>query len=406
MASPVASGMFHRIPDAAALPWRFMYWGAIVSSVSVVTLINAVAPGWVRSMTIPAARVSWAALTVNTFRPASVPVSWSAAEYGLRVTLAPVVWISSAREALSSRSVTNSDSNEKGGTACVTPPDTVKLGATSAVRPYVTPPDTLPPAPVERPAMKSRPAMISGLGSPGAGPTLIPSSVTSPAAAIRPAMLVPLIEVKSPSLNTANPAASPKAAPSPGSSRALVCKAVAACVGHAATRIAATTHPVNLRPGIRVEHMPHHAWRRSARRAARLSAQSSRRLWLPRPDDRGTGVLVYAMRLLDLDLDQARIGEHAFELGARERAGDAAGPRRNVGAGGRVEVVVGDHIGDGNAASGAEDTRGLAHDLGLVGREVDDAVGDDDIDAGVGKREILEVALDELDVLDPRLSGG
>ncbi len=68
-ANPVASGRFHMQSGAVALPDRFMYIGAIDRIVSVVTLISAVAPGWVRLITTPAAWASWAASTVNTFRP-------------------------------------------------------------------------------------------------------------------------------------------------------------------------------------------------------------------------------------------------------------------------------------------------------------------------------------------------
>ena len=134
-ANPVASGRFHISPAAVALPDRFMYIGAIDRIVSVVTLISAVAPGCVRLMTIPAAWVSWAALTVNTFRPVPVPVNSSACEYWLRLTVAPGVCVRSPSDALSSFNDVNSVSNENGGAACVSPPLTVKFGATSLVPP-------------------------------------------------------------------------------------------------------------------------------------------------------------------------------------------------------------------------------------------------------------------------------
>src|ERR1700733_10472138 len=76
--NPVASGRFHMIPAPVGLPERLMYMGAIERIVAVFTLISAVAPGWVRLITIPAACASWAASTVNTFRPVAVPVSVSA----------------------------------------------------------------------------------------------------------------------------------------------------------------------------------------------------------------------------------------------------------------------------------------------------------------------------------------
>ena len=56
-------------------------------------------------------------------------------------------------------------------------------------------------------------------------------------------------------------------------------------------------------------------------------------------------------------------------------------------------------------AAGAKHASRLVDDLALVGGEVDDAVGDDDVDAGVGEGHVLEVALDELDVLDAGVCG-
>ena len=42
----------------------------------------------------------------------------------------------------------------------------------------------------------------------------------------------------------------------------------------------------------------------------------------------------------------------------------------------------------------------------LVGRQVDDAVGDDDVDAAVGQRDVLDLSLQELDVRRARPSAG
>ena len=112
-----------------------------------------------------------------------------------------------------------------------------------------------------------------------------------------------------------------------------------------------------------------------------------------------------AMRFADVDLDESGLGERRLVLGAGQRAGHAAGPLLHVGARRLVHVGVGDDVGDREASAGREDARRLAQDAGLVGGEIDDAVGDDDVDAGVGQRDLLQVALDELGVLDPRLGG-
>ena len=91
-------------------------------------------------------------------------------------------------------------------------------------------------------------------------------------------------------------------------------------------------------------------------------------------------------------------GEDRAELGLGERAGDAAGPGGHVGSG-RSSMSGSAMTSEiGEAAAGAQDACGFGDRLGLVAGEVDDAVGDDDVDACVGEGHVLEVALDELDV--------
>ncbi len=57
-----------------------------------------------------------------------------------------------------------------------------------------------------------------------------------------------------------------------------------------------------------------------------------------------------------------------------------------------------DDVGDGEAAAGAEDAEGFGEDAVLVGGEVDDAVGDDDVDGVVREGDVLDLSLEELDV--------
>ena len=111
----VASGRF-QATWAASRPDRFMYCSETVRSVSVVTLMSAVAPGWVRVMVTPGAWVSWEALTVKTLIPEALPVISSALVYGLTLTIPAAVpsALRSYREALSVRNDANSSSNENG----------------------------------------------------------------------------------------------------------------------------------------------------------------------------------------------------------------------------------------------------------------------------------------------------
>ena len=53
----------------------------------------------------------------------------------------------------------------------------------------------------------------------------------------------------------------------------------------------------------------------------------------------------------------------------------------HVGPGRLVHVLVGHHVGDGEAAARLQNPRGLGEHPGLVAGEVDDAVGDDHVDA-------------------------
>ena len=63
-----------------------------------------------------------------------------------------------------------------------------------------------------------------------------------------------------------------------------------------------------------------------------------------------------------------------------------------------------DHdVGDGEASAGLEHAEGLAQHARFVATQVDDAVGDDDVDAVVRQRDLLDVTLEEARVLDAAL---
>ena len=111
-------------------------------------------------------------------------------------------------------------------------------------------------------------------------------------------------------------------------------------------------------------------------------------------------MLVDAVRLVDLDVGQAGGREGILELVSRQRTGDAARPFLHIHTGGLVHVRVGDHVGDREASAGLQHAGDFSEHLALVGREVDHAIRDHDIDGPVGQRNVLDVALDELDVAD------
>ena len=115
-------------------------------------------------------------------------------------------------------------------------------------------------------------------------------------------------------------------------------------------------------------------------------------------NDRCDGRGVHAVSLGDRDVSQSGGLKSLRELIAGQRPGDATGVRLHVGAGGVVHVVVGHDVRDREPAAGLEHPGGFAQDPGLVGREVDDAVGDDDVDAVARQRDVLDVAAQPLHV--------
>ena len=69
------------------------------------------------------------------------------------------------------------------------------------------------------------------------------------------------------------------------------------------------------------------------------------------------------------------------------------------------EAIFGDDVGDAYAAAWREDAEGFCEDARLVGAEVDDAVGDDDVDGLIVEGEVLDGAEVEGGVEDARLGG-
>ena len=81
-------------------------------------------------------------------------------------------------------------------------------------------------------------------------------------------------------------------------------------------------------------------------------------------------------------------------------AADAADPLLGFGSQGGVDAFIGGDVADAQAAAGAQDPERLGEDARLVGGQVDDAVGDDDVDLLVGQGDVLDVAVQEAGIGD------
>src|SRR2546421_12121239 len=91
-------------------------------------------------------------------------------------------------------------------------------------------------------------------------------------------------------------------------------------------------------------------------------------------DDRGGGVLMYAMGFANLDIGEAGGFERRTKLALSKGAGDATSPGGHVSASGVIHVRIGNHIRDRKSAARPQHPRRLREHLGLVAGEVDHAV--------------------------------
>ena len=79
-------------------------------------------------------------------------------------------------------------------------------------------------------------------------------------------------------------------------------------------------------------------------------------------------------------------------------AGDASNVATPSGPVGRAQIVLGDDVGHADPPAGAQHPVCLGEHRRLVGRQVDHAVGDDDVDRRGGQGNVLDLALEELDI--------
>ena len=110
-----------------------------------------------------------------------------------------------------------------------------------------------------------------------------------------------------------------------------------------------------------------------------------------------------AVRERHVHVDQAGSLEPRAILALRESPGDAADVAAPLAALVDGEAILGDDVGDADPAAGLEHARDLGQDGRLVGREVHDAVRDHDVDRFGRQRDVLDQALEEVDVRRARL---
>ncbi len=63
-----------------------------------------------------------------------------------------------------------------------------------------------------------------------------------------------------------------------------------------------------------------------------------------------------------------------------------------------------DHVRHCEAAARLEDAKGFAEDAVFIGRKIDDAVGDDDVDGVIGERDVFDFAFEKFDIVDSCLA--
>ncbi len=109
-------------------------------------------------------------------------------------------------------------------------------------------------------------------------------------------------------------------------------------------------------------------------------------------------------RRLNFDLLEADGGELAAIVVFFERAGHAADPQEDALADLWRDFASGHHVRYRKAAAGLEHAKGFPQHAVLSGREIDHAVRDDDVYGIVWKRDVFDLALQELHVLHPSLA--
>ena len=95
---------------------------------------------------------------------------------------------------------------------------------------------------------------------------------------------------------------------------------------------------------------------------------------------------------------EASRGKGAAVIGFFKRACDTADPEENVLANLGGNLAARDDVGDSEPPARLENAESIAKDRRLIGRKVDNAVGDDDVHRTVWQRNVLDLPFEEFDV--------
>ena len=87
-----------------------------------------------------------------------------------------------------------------------------------------------------------------------------------------------------------------------------------------------------------------------------------------------------------------------------QRAGDAAHPQQHALAHPLIDFAAHHHVGDGDAPTRLEHAKRLPQHPALVGGKIDHAVRNHHVHRVIGQGDILDLALEKLDVCHPGLS--
>lgn len=104
-------------------------------------------------------------------------------------------------------------------------------------------------------------------------------------------------------------------------------------------------------------------------------------------------------RRLDVDILEASPGELLLVVALDEGTSDTSRPKLEILLRLRRQGAVEHNVRNGEAATRLQDAVCLGERRVLVRTEVDDAVTDDDVDGAVGQRDLLDVALQKLDIV-------